>query len=66
MTKERTIPYYRDEILPELKAGKNVLVAAHGNSIRSILMDLDHLCEQEVVSLEIPLGEPLFYESDRL
>lgn len=66
MTKERTIPYYKDVILPQVKAGKNVLVAAHGNSIRSILMDIDHLSEQEVVSLEIPLGEPLFYEADQL
>ena len=62
MTKERTIPYYRDKILPELKSGKNVLVAAHGNSLRSIIMDLDNLSEEEVVSLEIPLGVPLFYD----
>lgn len=62
MTKERTIPYFKDKILPELKAGKNVLVAAHGNSLRSIIMDLDNLSEEEVVSLEIPLGVPLFYD----
>ncbi len=61
MTAERTLPYFDGEIIPQLSAGKNVLVAAHGNSLRSIVMELDGLNEQEVVSLEIPTGVPLIY-----
>lgn len=61
MTAERTLPYFDDEILPQLKQGKNILIAAHGNSLRSIVMELDGLSEDEVVSLEIPTGDPLVY-----
>lgn len=59
---ERTLPYFDEVIIPELAKGKNVLISAHGNSLRSILMELDHLSEKEVVSLELTLGEPLYYE----
>ena len=62
MTKERTIPYFKSEIVKALENGKNVFVCAHGNSLRSIVMLLDHLSEEEVVRLEIPTGEPLIYE----
>lgn len=62
MTSERTLPYFEKEILPKLKAGKNILISAHGNSLRSIVMSLDNLSEEEVISLEIPTGKPLFYE----
>lgn len=58
----RTLPYFDQVILPELAQGKNVLISAHGNSLRSILMELDDLSEEQVVSLELTLGEPLFYE----
>ena len=61
-TAARTLPYFNDKIIPELKAGKNILVAAHGNSLRSIVMELDKLSPQEVVSLEIPTGVPIRYE----
>lgn len=61
MTAERTIPYFESEILPQLKMGKNVLIAAHGNSLRSIVMKLDGLSEEEVLRLEIPTGKPLVY-----
>lgn len=57
----RTLPYFHDKILPFLEAGKNVLIAAHGNSLRSIIMQLEKLSKEEVVSLEITLGEPLHY-----
>jgi 2,3-bisphosphoglycerate-dependent phosphoglycerate mutase len=61
MTAERTLPYFQEKILPELKKGKNVLVAAHGNSLRAIVMQLEHLSKDAVVSLEIPTGDPLIY-----
>lgn len=57
----RTIPYFESEILLRLKEGKNVLVAAHGNSLRSIIMFLDKLTQEEVVALEMTLGQPIFY-----
>jgi 2,3-bisphosphoglycerate-dependent phosphoglycerate mutase len=64
MTAERTLPYFHTKIMPELKKGKNVLVVAHGNSLRSIIMALDHLTPEEVVELEIPTGLPLIYTYD--
>lgn len=62
MTKERTLPYFKERVVPHLQAGKNVLLAAHGNSLRSIIMELDGLSEEEITSLEIPTGKPLFYQ----
>lgn len=61
MTAERSIPYFEEKIVPLLKAGKNVFISAHGNSLRSIIMDLEDLSEEEVVSLEIPTGMPIIY-----
>jgi 2,3-bisphosphoglycerate-dependent phosphoglycerate mutase len=61
MTAERTIPYFEKEILPRVQEGKNILISAHGNSLRSIVMEIDQLSEEEVVSLEIPTGKPLIY-----
>jgi 2,3-bisphosphoglycerate-dependent phosphoglycerate mutase len=61
-TAERTIPFFTENILPQLQAGKNVLVSAHGNSLRSIVMHIDGLSEEEVLKLEIPTGFPLYFE----
>ncbi|MDP4202208.1 MAG: 2,3-bisphosphoglycerate-dependent phosphoglycerate mutase [Bacteroidota bacterium] len=61
-TAERTIPFFTETILPQLQAGKNVLVSAHGNSLRSIVMHIDGLSEEEVLKLEIPTGVPLYFE----
>jgi len=61
MTAERTIPYFTEEILPDLVSGKNVLVSAHGNSLRSIVMHIDGISPEDIVSLEIPTGEPIHY-----
>jgi len=61
MTAARTIPYFESQIVPQLSAGKNVLISAHGNSLRSIVMDLDQLSEEEVLNLEIPTGKPIIY-----
>ncbi len=61
MTAKRVIPYFQKVIYPYLKAGKNVFVSAHGNSLRSIVMYIDHLSKEEVLQLEIPTGKPLCY-----
>ena len=61
-TAARTLPDFESLILPRVKAGKNVLVAAHGNSLRSIAMFLDKLTKEQVLSLEIATGVPILYE----
>ncbi len=60
----RMLPYWYDAVVPDLQAGEVVLVAAHGNSLRALVMHLDALSEQEVVSLNIPTGQPLRYDLD--
>lgn len=60
-TAERSIPYFKKEILPKLVSGKNILIAAHGNSLRAIIMFLDRLSKEEVIHLEIATGEPIVY-----
>lgn len=63
-TAARTLPYYEAKIWPEVKAGRNVLVSAHGNSLRSIVMKLDNLSPDEVTKLEIATGVPIVYQLD--
>jgi 2,3-bisphosphoglycerate-dependent phosphoglycerate mutase len=63
-TAARTIPYFEANILPEVKAGKNVLVTAHGNSLRSIVMFLDNMTKEQVLELNIPTAVPLVYDFD--
>ncbi len=63
-TAARTLPYFNNKIIPELKSGKNILVAAHGNSLRSIVMELDKLTQEQVLELNIGTGEPIIYEMD--
>jgi 2,3-bisphosphoglycerate-dependent phosphoglycerate mutase len=63
-TKNRAVPYFKSRILTHLKDGDNVLVAAHGNSLRSIIMELDHLSEEEVPKLELATGVPIVYDID--
>jgi 2,3-bisphosphoglycerate-dependent phosphoglycerate mutase len=60
-TAERVLPYFNSSILPKLLEGENVLVAAHGNSLRSLVMQLDNLSKEEVIALEIPTGAPIIY-----
>ena len=64
MCAERTLPYLTDAIIPDLEAGKTVLVAAHGNSLRSIVMKIEDLSKEEVLNLEIPTGVPRTYTYD--
>lgn len=61
---ERLLPYWNDEIVPDLKDGKTVLVAAHGNSLRAIVKHLDNISDEEISGLNIPTGIPLYYELD--
>lgn len=61
MTAARSIPYFKEKIVPMLKNKDNVFVSAHGNSLRSIIMYLDNLTEDEVLHLEIPTGKPIIY-----
>ncbi|CAM6011887.1 unnamed protein product [Sphagnum balticum] len=61
MCAERAVAYFKEKVVPELEAGKNVLIAAHGNSLRSIIMYLDKLTSQEVIELELSTGIPMLY-----
>jgi len=63
-TLNRTLPFWVDTIAPDILAGQRVIVAAHGNSLRSIVMHLDNLTEEEVAKVTIPTGIPLVYELD--
>ena len=62
MCAKRTLPYLNEEIEPDLQSGKNVLVAAHGNSLRSIVMSIENLSPNEILSVEIPTGVPIHYQ----
>ena len=63
-TVARVVPYWEHEIVPQLKAGRQILIAAHGNSLRALVKYLDQVSEAEIVSLNIPTGIPLVYELD--
>lgn len=64
MTQERVLPYYQREILPLLKRGNNVLIVAHGNSLRALVMALEKLTPEEIVAVNIPTGIPFAYLLD--
>ena len=61
-TAERVLPYFELEIMPKVKEGLNILVAAHGNSLRALVMELEKISSEEIVQLEIATGDPLTYE----
>jgi 2,3-bisphosphoglycerate-dependent phosphoglycerate mutase len=63
-TLARVLPFWNSRIAPELRAGRNVLVAAHGNSLRAMVKMLDNVPEKDIVELNIPTGVPLLYELD--
>jgi len=63
-TAARALPYFDSKIIPEIRAGKHILVSAHGNSLRSIVMQLDNLTREQVIELNIPTGVPLLYAYD--
>lgn len=63
-TAARVIPYFEKEIAPKLKAGKNVVISAHGNSLRALVMYLEKLSPDEILKYEIGTGEPKLYDLD--
>jgi 2,3-bisphosphoglycerate-dependent phosphoglycerate mutase len=63
-TVARFLPFWHEAIEPDLRAGKRVIIAAHGNSLRALVKYLDHVSDQDIVSLNIPTGVPLVYELD--
>ena len=58
------LPYWYDAIVPDLRAGRTTLVAAHGNSLRALVKHLDQISDAEIAGLNIPTGIPLLYELD--
>ncbi len=64
-TASRTLPYFEKIVETDLKAGKNVIIAAHGNSLRSIVMDIEKMTKEQVLELNIPTGTPIVYEFDK-
>ena len=61
-TAERVLPYFETEIMPKVKDGLNILVAAHGNSLRALVMEIESISSEDIVKLEIATGDPLTYE----
>lgn len=62
MNAERTLPYFKEDVLKHLNEGKNVLISAHGNSLRSIVMHIENISKEDIVKLEIQTGVPRTYE----
>lgn len=63
-TAERVLPYYYKRIEPMLREGKNILIVAHGNSLRALIMKLENMSGEDIVKVEIPTGAPILYELD--
>jgi len=61
-TAERVLPYFEREIMPKVKKSLNILIAAHGNSLRALVMHIENISSEEIVKLEIATGDPLIYE----
>ena len=63
-TADRVIPYFESEIVPKIKDGKNIIIAAHGNSLRALVMFLEKMSPEEIIKFEIATGVPRLYELD--
>ena len=61
-TYDRVVPYFKEKVLAQLESGKNILIAAHGNSLRSLVKYIDNISKENILKFEIATGEPLFYE----
>ena len=61
-TYERVVPYFKEKVLAQLESGKNILIAAHGNSLRSLVKYIENISEENILKFEIATGEPLFYD----
>ena len=64
-TVERVLPFWEETIAPAIRAGRRVMIAAHGNSLRALIKHLDQVSEEEIVHMNIPTGQPLVYELDK-
>lgn len=64
VTLDRVMPFWEDQIAPAIKAGKTILIAAHGNSLRALAKHLEKISDDDIMALEIPTGQPLVYELD--
>ncbi|XP_050306371.1 phosphoglycerate mutase 1 [Anthonomus grandis grandis] len=65
LTIKRTLPFWNDTVVPQLKAGKKILIAAHGNSLRGIVKHLDNMTNEEIMKLNLPTGIPFMYTLDK-
>lgn len=65
LTIDRTLPYWNDNIIPEINNGKRILICAHGNSLRGIVKHLDNLSEEQILELNLPTGIPFYYKLDK-
>lgn len=63
-TADRVLPYFEKEIVPLLRKGKDVIISAHGNSLRALIMSLEKLSGEEILKVEVPTGKPKLYELD--
>ncbi len=63
-TVARALPYWQEEIVPQIKAGKKILITAHGNSLRALIKHLDNISDKDIVGVNVPTGTPLVYELD--
>lgn len=63
-TVARVVPFWNDSIAPAIRSGRNVLITAHGNSLRALIKHLDNISEEDIVHLNLPTGQPLVYELD--
>ena len=61
-TYDRVVPYFKEKVLTQLESGKNILIAAHGNSLRSLVKYIEKISEENILKFEIATGEPLFYQ----
>lgn len=64
-TVERVLPFWEETVAPAIRAGRRVMISAHGNSLRALIKHLDHVSEEDIVHLNIPTGQPLVYELDK-
>ena len=65
VTLERVIPFWEDKIAPDLKAGKNVIIAAHGNSLRALTKYIENISDEDIIDVEMATGQPVVYEMDK-
>lgn len=63
-TVERVVPFWNDSIAPAIRSGRNVLITAHGNSLRALIKHIDGISDEDIVHLNLPTGQPLVYELD--